>query len=589
VSFDRSLVGHRQALSQEEDEMSSINRFDAEHLRNLAGLPMSRRQLMRRAAAVGLATPVIAGLLAACGDDEDAADDTAVDVGGTDADTDDTADEPDDESEDDGGEDTAEGDAQRGGSLRVGFSGSPDTFDPHHNVQLDSIWINSMMYSRMVRIDHEMELHPDMATDWEVSDDGLEWTFQLIDDAVFHNGRECTAEDWVFSIDRLRDPDEATPFVQDIDFIDDVEAVSDTELVIRLSSAYADLPILAGMYWFRVVPEEEIESLGSQPVGTGPYQLRSHSPGERTVIERFEDYYNPDEEGFLDEIHYITMGEETSRLTGLTGDTIDFVNEVTPSALPMVQDDPNMIIEEVVTGSYQPVVMDVTEPPFDDVRVRQAFKLVLDRTDYLQAVYQGVGTEGNDQPVPPVDPMYADIPVPERDIDRARELLEEAGHGGGLQVELHYTAGRVGLQESALTMQEMAQDAGITIELINHPNDTYWADIWLNRPFYLSNWTGRPMADQALSVAYLSGAPWNEANWSNEEFDDLVREARSVVDEDERRELYRQAQEILAEEGGAIIPYFMSVTGVWHEKVRGYNMHPLRWVEFHRVWIDESM
>jgi peptide/nickel transport system substrate-binding protein len=569
--------------------MNSMNRFDKETLRNLVDLPMSRRQLMRRAVAVGLATPAIAGLLAACGDDEDAADDTAVDVGDTDPDTDDADDEAVDEPTDDAAddEDAPPADERRGGSLRVGFSGSPDTFDPHHNVQLDSIWINSMMYSRMVRIDHEMELHPDMATDWEVSDDGLEWTFQLIDNAVFHNGRACTAEDWVFSINRLRDPDEGTAFVQDIDFIDEVEAVSDTELVIRLSSAYADLPILAGMYWFRVVAEETVDSIASEPVGTGPYQLRSHSPGERTVIERFEDYYNADEEGFIDEIHYIMIEEETSRLTGLTGDTIDFVNEVTPSALPMVQDAPNMVIEEVVTGSYQPVVMDVTESPFDNLQVRQALKLVLDRSEYLQAVFQGVGTEGNDQPVPPVDPMYADIPVPERDIDRARELLEEAGYGDGLEVELHYTAGRVGLQESALTMQEMAQEAGITIELTNHPNDTYWADIWLNRPFYLSNWTGRPMADQALSVAYLSGAPWNEANWSNEEFDEIVREARSVADEDERRELYRQAQEILAEEGGAIIPYFMSVTGVWNEKVRGYNMHPLRWVEFHRVWIEE--
>jgi peptide/nickel transport system substrate-binding protein len=568
--------------------MKFWNRFDDDRLSALAQVPMSRRQLFRRAAAVGLATPVVAGLLAACGDDDGdgvVSDDEVVDIG----DTDDEPVDVDDEGEEDDAEEEPTGDAQRGGTLRVGFSGSADTFDPHHNVQLDSIWINSMMYSRMVRIDHEMELHPDMATNWDVSDDGLEWTFELIDDAVFHNGEECTAEDWVFSINRLRDPDEGTAFVQDIDFIDDVEAVSDTELALRLSSAYADMPILCGMYWFRVVPEEAVDTLATEPVGTGPYRLQSHSPDERTVIERFDDYYNLDEEAFLDEIHYIKIEEETTRLTGLTGETIDFVNEVSPASLPMVQEVPNMVIEEVVTGSYQPVVMDVTESPFDDLLVRQAFKLVIDRADYLQAVLQGVGTEGNDQPVPPTDPMYADIPIPERDIERARELLEEAGHGDGLEVELHYTAGRVGLQESALTMQEMAQEAGIAIQLTNHPNDTYWADIWLNRPFYLSNWTGRPMADQALSVAYLSGAPWNEANWSNDEFDEIVREARSVIDEDERFELYSRAQEILAEEGGAIIPYFMSVTGAWNEKVRGYQMHPLRWVEFHRVWLDEAI
>ena len=565
--------------------MSLFNKFDAMSIDSMTSVALSRRQFVRRAAALGLATPAIAGLLAACEDDDAAADDT-VDVADTDAETDDSVEETDDS--DDVADDADEGEAQRGGTLRVGFSGSADNFDPHHQVQLDSIWINSMMYSRLIRIDNEMELQPDVAHEWEVSDDGMEWTFHLRDDVVFHNGRECTAEDWVYSINRLKDPDDVTPFVQDIDMIEEPEAVSDTELVIHLNSVYADLPILTGMYWFRVIPEEDVDSLNTDPVGTGPYQLQSHSPDERTVLVRFEDYYNSEEEGFLEEIHYIKIEEETSRLTGLTGDTIDFVNEISPASLPMVQDVPNMVIEEIVTGSYQPLVMDVTEEPFDDLSVRQALKLVLDRTEYLQAALQGVGTEGNDQPIPPVDPMYADIPIPEQDFDRARELLAEAGYEDDLEIELHYTSGRVGLQESALTFQQMAEGAGVTVELVNHPNDSYWSDIWLNRPFYLSNWTPRPMADQAFSVVYLTGAPWNETNWSNEEFDDIIREARSVIDEDERAELYARAQEIVAEEGGSIIPYFMSVTGGWNDHVHGYTMHPLRWVEFHRVWVDNG-
>lgn len=562
--------------------MTLFDKFDQTNLDAVASFSMSRRQLIRRAAAVGLATPAIAGLLAACDDDSDDSDDAAE----SGADSEDEAEDV-DESEDSADE-ASEGEPQRGGTLRVGFSGSADNFDPHHQVQLDSIWINSMMYSRMIRIDNEMELQPDLANDWEVTDDGLEWTFYLRDDAVFHNGRECTAEDWVYSINRLKNPDDATPFAKDIEMIEEVEAVDDHELVIHLNSVYADLPILCGMYWFRVIPEEAVETLNTDPVGTGPYQLQSHSPDERTVLVRFEGYYNSEEEGFLEEIHYIKIEEETSRLTGLSGDTIDFVNEISPASLPMVQDSPNMVIEEIVTGSYQPVVMDVTESPFDDVRVRQALKLVLDRTEYLQATLQGVGTEGNDQPIPPVDPMYSDTGIPEQDFERAQELLAEAGYEDGLEIELHYTSGRVGLQESALTMQQMAEGAGVTIELINHPNDSYWSEIWLNRPFYLSNWTPRPMADQALSIAYLTGAPWNEANWSNEEFDEIVREARSVIDQDERAELYARAQEILSEEGGVIIPYFMSVTGGWNDHVHGYTMHPLRWVEFHRVWVDNG-
>lgn len=564
--------------------MTLWNKLDQDQANVISAMSMTRRQLLQRGAVLGLSVPAVAGLLAACGDEDDDAEvDESDDVATTDDEEDPDAET---DAEDDAGEEAPNVDEHRGGTLRVGFSGSANSFDPHHQVQLDSIWINSMMYSRLVRIDNDMQLQPDMATEWEASDDGLEWTFQLREGVMFHNGRECTAEDWVYSINRLRDPDEQTPFIQDIEMIEDVEAVSDTELIIHLNSVYADLPILCGMYWLRVVPEEAVETIASEPVGTGPYRLQSHSPDERTVLERFEDYALVDQEAFLDEIHYIKIEEETTRLTGLTGDTIDFVNEVSPASLPMVEGADNMVIEEIVTGSYQPLCMDVREAPFDDVRVRQALKLVLDRSEYLQATMQGLGTEGNDQPIPPVDPMYADLPIPERDIEGAQALLAEAGYEDGLEIELHYTAGRVGLQESALTMQEMAQAAGVTIELVNHPNDSYWSEVWMNRSFYLSNWTPRPMADQALSVAYLSDASWNEAFWSNEEFDEIVREARSVLDEDERADLYARAQEILAEDGGVIIPYFMSVTGAWNDHVHGYAMHPLRWVEFHNVWIE---
>lgn len=565
-----------------------LTRFDYGRLNALGNVPISRRSLFRRAAALGLATPVVAGLLAACGDGDDETDDG--EDGATDPDTADDQDDEDVDADEPEGEDGADDrEAQRGGNLRVGFSGSPDSFDPHHNVQLLSIFINSMMYSRLVRINTDMELEPDAALSWEPSDDGLEWTFELADGVMFHNGRACTAEDWVFSLDRLRDPDEGTPFVQDLEMIDEVEAVSDTELVFRLSDAYADLPILCGMYFMRVVPEEAADTLESEPVGTGPYRLQSHSPDERTVLERFEDYFLVDEEAFLDEIHYLTLAEETTRLTGLTGDSVDFVNEVSPSQRAIVDEAPNVVVEEMVTGSYQPICMRVDEAPFDDVRVRQALKLVIDREEFLQAALQGVGELANDQPIPPVDPMWADLPIPQRDIERAQELLAEAGYEDGLQIELHYTTGRVGLQESALSFQEMAQEAGVEVELTNHPNDSYWAEIWLNRPFYMSNWTPRPMADQALSVAFLTGAEWNESGWSNEEFDEIVREARSVLDEDERFELYERAQELIAEDGGVIVPYFMSITGAWNDHVHGFELHPLRWVELHKVWLDNAM
>jgi peptide/nickel transport system substrate-binding protein len=544
----------------------------------LLDLPLSRRDLLHRTLA-GTGVLVTGGaLLAACGDEAD--DEDVVDPGAPDDDEDPIDDADDDE--------PVDMDERRGGVLRIGLGGSAENFDPHHQTTFESIWPNGMMYSRVVRINADMEVEPDLAVSWEPSEDGTEWYFELRDDVLFHNGREFTAEDVVHSIRRVKDPDEGTAFASQIEMVEDLEAVSNTELTVYLTAPYADLLYVLGFYPFRIIPIEEADSLSTDPVGTGPYRLRSHSPDERTVLERFEDYFNLEEEAFLDEIHYIKMDEETARLTALTGGTIDFVNEISPPALPMVEDTPGIVMEEVTTGSYHTIIMMVTDPPFDDVRVRQAFKAVMDRGQFVQAVLQGYGVEAADQPVPPIDPMYGDVPIPERNIEHARELLAEAGYPDGIDIELHTTAGRVGLQESALTFQELASEAGIRVEVTNHPVDAYWADIWMQRPFHMSNWGQRPNADLALSVAYLDGAPWNESRWVNERFEELVRTARETLDEDERRELYREAQEILSEDGAVGIPYFMSVMGAWSERMHGYQMNPMRQVDLHRVWLEDE-
>ena len=562
------------------------NKLNATRVTELNGMAMSRRTLLRRAAVAGLATPAIAGLLAACGEDDDV-DDTA-DLGDTD-DVDDEEIDVTDDADDVAEEDEPDADERRGGTLRIGLSGSAENFDPHHQTQFDSIWVNGMMYNRLVRIDPDMQPVPDLAHSWEQDDEATEWTFQLHEGVMFHNGREMTAEDVVESFERLKDPDEGTAFAQQLDMIDSVEATSDYEVVFHMDGSYADLLAVLGFYAFRIIPIEDAENLATEPVGTGPYKLLSHSPDERTVLERFDDYFLSDEEGFLDEIHYIKIEEETSRLTALTDGTVDLVNEVSPSSLPMIEGSPELEIEEIVTGSYHVFAMQADEEPFTDVNVRRAFKLVAERSEFVETVLQGYGVEAADQPIPPNDPMYGEVEIPDRNIEEAQQLLEEAGYGDGLQIELHTTAGRVGLHEAGLTFQEHASQAGIEVEVINHPVDSYWADVWMQRPFHMSNWGQRPNADLAFTVAYVEGASWNESNWTNEEFEELLSEARGILDDDERREVYREAQQLLSDEGAVIIPYFISVIGAWSNRVHGFALNPTRMVELHKVWIENGM
>lgn len=552
---------------------------------------LSRRQLLRRAAVIGLTMPAISGLLAACGDDDDVADDESADAAApvdSDDEADDSDQEPVDEPDDEDTEDEQPAaDDRRGGQLRIGWAGSADNFDPHHNLT-ESVWVTSHLYSRLIGIDPDMELVPELALAWESSDDGSTWTLQIREGVKFHDGKDLTTEDVQRSFERLIDPDEGSQFTGQIDMIESVEAVSENEVAMHLSTVYADLPMVLCNYFARVVDVDAADSLATEPNGTGPFKMSSHSPGERTVLERFDDYFDLENQGFVDEIHFITIAEESTQVTSLTTGSIDLLFEVTPSILPTIENDPNIVIEEVPSGTHHVFCMHCQEEPFTDVRVRQAVKLVVDREEMIEAAFQGHGEPAADHPIAPFDPMDAGLPIPQRDVERARELLDEAGYPDGLDLELHYTTGQGGFQAGALTLQEQAADAGINIEVVNHPSDAYWADIWMQRPFVMSYWAGRPLADTSLTVAYLTDAGWNETFWSNERFDELVALARETLDEDERREMYREAQEILATDGGALIPFFTSVISAWSSRVHGYRVHPLRFFEVHSAYLREE-
>jgi ABC-type transport system substrate-binding protein len=222
--------------------MSLVNDPESERLMSRMSVPMSRRQLFRRVAAVGLATPVVAGLLASCGEDDEEPEAAAG--------HDDDAPEEDPEADDDQQEievDEPSIDERRGGILRIALNSPAENFHPHHNHSFESTWPNSQMYSRLTRVSHDMEVEPDLALTWEPSEDGLTWTFEIREGVKFHNGNPCTAVHATQSFERLLDPEEGVPIRSQYEMIERLEAPSDTELIMHLSSVYADLPaILAG-------------------------------------------------------------------------------------------------------------------------------------------------------------------------------------------------------------------------------------------------------------------------------------------------------------------------------------------------------
>jgi peptide/nickel transport system substrate-binding protein len=479
-----------------------------------------------------------------------------------------------------------DGEPVRGGTVRVGIPGSAATFDPNVAIILDAIWPCELLYSSLVRINSEMGVEPDLATSWESNAAADEWTFQLREGVKWHDGKDFSSEDVAATVERILDPELASAFRANILMVEEMDASSPTEIVFRLSAPYAEFPELMGNYQARITPAGRSDGLETDPIGTGPYILAEYVPGERTVLRRFDDYFDAENQGFLDEVQYLAIPEEATKAAALTSGGIELANEFLPTTLPTIQGAPGVTTAEIVTGGHQPIVMDVTEEPFGDARVRTALKLCAERDGFLAVVLQGHGETAADQCVPSIDPMFGNIPIPAQDIQRAQELLAEAGYADGLDLTLHTSTGRPGMQESAITFKDMAAAAGIRIEIVSHPIDNFWADIWKKTPFFTTNWTSRPTAEQMMSLIYLCDSPGTESKWCNEEFDALMAEARATVDEDARRDILTQAQQILADDGPVVIPYFRSYITGYTSRLQGFSPHPLRWLDLRRAWLE---
>jgi len=213
--------------------------------------------------------------------------------------------------------------------------------------------------------------------------------------------------------------------------------------------------------------------------------------------------------------------------------------------------------------------------------VRMAMKVVIDREAMVKSVLNGYGTVAGDHPVWPGDQYYKEVPRP-RDIEKAKALLAEAGFANGLEVTLYTSDTDVNMIPMSVLYKEMAAEAGITVNIQQVAGDGYWNDIWMVKPFCCSSW-GERTADQVLNEVYRSGVTWNETFWSNETFDGLLDQARQQLDFTERKALYQQAQQLLSDEGGAIIPFFTNTLAAANKRVKNVNT---RYLDYAKVTIE---
>lgn len=455
--------------------------------------------------------------------------------------------------------------------------GTSLTMDPAFNNLNDDSYQQNLVYNKLVNLDPNFQPIPELAKSWSVSEDGKTWTFVLEEGVTFHDGKPMTAADVVYTFRRLIDPATGSPGAALLDFLDPagIVAADDHTVTMTTKDVVAELPLLIANKYTMIVEEGATsDSLKSKGVGTGPFMQDVYDLAQDTRVFKKNPAYWRKGLPLADCIDLKVITEEVSRIAAIQSGSVDLILAAGPATLTTLKGDPKATpVPAAAPGGYLNLAMQTDAAPFDDVRVRQAMKLVIDRQLVVDTVLLGNGVVGNDNPVAPNNPQaYRSDAIP-RDVEKAKALLAEAGHPDGITVDLNTADAGPSYVMLAQVYQQMAADAGITVNVINNPADSYWDLIWMKTPFFSSSWNGRTVPE-ALAYTFTTGAEYNEGNWSNPEYDALVAGARTETDAAKRTGMLKKAQEILADDGGIIIPAFFVDTAVLRTGCTGFVPHP---------------
>jgi peptide/nickel transport system substrate-binding protein len=456
-------------------------------------------------------------------------------------------------------------------------AGAAATMDPAFSNINDDGYQQNLVYNKLVNIDPNFLPMPELAKSWSLSEDGKTWTFELQTGVTFHDGSAFTAADVVYTFQRLLDPTVASPGAGLLSFLDPagIVAVDDDTVSFTTKDVIAELPALIANKYTFIVPEGATsEALKGNGVGTGPFKQDVYDLAQnRRVFQRNEAYWKaglPKAECI--DLNVIT--EELSRVAAIKSGAADLIVSAGAASLETLKgDDTLKLVPAAGAGGYLTMSMWTDTPPFDDVRVRQALKAVIDRQQVVDTVLLGNGVVGNDNPVAPTSPAAYLAEAKPRDVEKAKALLAEAGYPDGLTVELNTAEAGPGMILLAQVYQQMAAEAGITVNIVNNPADSYWDTIWMKKPFFISSWNGRGPSE-GLAYTFTSDAEYNEAKWKDADFDALVLGSRTETDPDKRAQMLKDAQARLSDQGGVIVPAFFLDVAVLRAACEGYTPHP---------------
>ncbi|MBW7880717.1 MAG: 4-phytase [Chloroflexi bacterium] len=467
------------------------------------------------------------------------------------------------------------------GALTIATN-APVNLEPALGSNDPELLFNRAIYDYLLDVTPDNAIAPNLATSYTISDDGLVYTFELAQGVTFHDGAAFTSSDVVYTFERLKTLESpALGLLSGGAFT--VEAVDDDTVTFTLESPNADFLYGIGGRLAYILSEDiatpNVLAEGDHPyanfAGTGPFVLTEFLPGERAVFTANVDYFKP-ESVQLATITHVYIEDPLAQIQALTSGAADFIFKIPVTQLPALEGVDGITVLNKATNIH-PVIRIRTAEGFrgEDPRIRQALKLGVNREELNELAIDGLGVVGNNDPI---GPIYGDFyeRIPDTyDPAAACALILEATGEERISFDF-YAVDALGYPDLAVIMQQQWQDACIDVELLVRPEGVYYGDNeWLDVELGLTGWSSRAIPQQYLVEAYITGAPYNESNFSDAELDALAAQAAATTDPAARATIYKQIAHIFADRGPIIVPYFAPVLGAITNRVQGLDMNPV--------------
>ena len=478
---------------------------------------------------------------------------------------------------DDSGASGGGGDSS-GDGIVVAISAEPDQLDPHKSTAYASFQVLENVYDTLVQPNEELEMVPALAESWETSEDQLTWTFKLQEGVTFHDGEEFSADDVVYSYERIIDEELSNAYR--FESVKSVRAVDDTTVEITVKRPTPNLlALIGGFKGMAIVSEQNVKSgdIGSSPVGTGPFMLDEYTSGDSITLTANEDYWGGAPE--LSSVQYTFVSEPTVALANLQSGEVQWTDNLPPQQVESLESDDTVEVGIVPSNDYWYFATNQARTPFDDPRVRQALAYGIDRETITEAAKFGLATV-NQTAIPETSQWYYDYAPYSYDPDRAEQLLQEAGVED-LSIDLMVTNEYPETIQAAQVMASQYADIGVDLNIRTEDFAT-WLDEQSKGNFdmFLLGWLGNIDPQDFYYGQHHSDGANNYQNYSNPDVDSLLDRAGEETDEATRKELYDQAVKIIVDEASYTYLYNPDVVQGWAPELEGYTVRADRAIRF---------